>query len=436
MPLSRLRSSAKVSLLVFTASACFAWGFFAHRHRLFPFAWLQVSAIALGALRGEPGLEWRAGSGVRNSLLASPYLAGTIDPRSRAKGVLVLDSRRAMPGSTLLIAGAEGRFVANLFGLDGRVAWSWPLRGVERPQVAALLPEGDLLVLDQGRSLVRLDRRGRERWRVPGAFHHALTVLQGRITTLRGRPRVEPRIHPRAQVFDDEIVTLDPDGKELESVSILEGLLTSPYAFLLPGPADDELARMSLGRDPAELTLDILHANEVAPTGMGATGIEPLSRPGNWLVSIRNLNLLAVLDGRSHKVLWAWGPGRLFAQHHATLLPSGRLLVFNNGSERSEVLEIEPAGRRIAWSYSSADFFTSFGGGCQRLANGNTLITESMTGYVFEVTPEGERVWVWANPDIAPDGTRSAIYRATRYRTEELNWLPAAAPPPGAPVPP
>jgi hypothetical protein len=34
----------------------------------------------------------------------------------------------------------------------------------------------------------------------------------------------------------------------------------------------------------------------------------------------------------------------------------------------------------------------------ERLANGNTLITESEGGRLFEVTPEGEIVWEYLNP--------------------------------------
>jgi hypothetical protein len=99
------------------------------------------------------------------------------------------------------------------------------------------------------------------------------------------------------------------------------------------------------------------------------------------------------------------------------------MLLFNNGLTRSEVLEVDPGTRRVLWRYAAEDFFTAFGGSCQRLPNGNTLITETATGYVFEVTPEGRRVWVWANPDVGADGLRRAVYRARRYRPEELPFL-------------
>jgi hypothetical protein len=54
-------------------------------------------------------------------------------------------------------------------------------------------------------------------------------------------------------------------------------------------------------------------------------------------------------------------------------------------------------------------------GGNQRLANGNTLITESDKGHVFEITKEGKVVWEFYNPNIkSEDKERESIYRMTR----------------------
>ena len=59
----------------------------------------------------------------------------------------------------------------------------------------------------------------------------------------------------------------------------------------------------------------------------------------------------------------------------------------------------------------------------QRLPNGNTLITESDRGYVFEVTPEQETVWRFANPDIDQSDVRIARGRMTRYSPDELEFI-------------
>jgi hypothetical protein len=56
------------------------------------------------------------------------------------------------------------------------------------------------------------------------------------------------------------------------------------------------------------------------------------------------------------------------------------------------------------------------------LPNGNTLITESDTGHVFEVTPAGERVWEFAVPAFDEQGNRAAVWRATRFAADRISW--------------
>ena len=65
--------------------------------------------------------------------------------------------------------------------------------------------------------------------------------------------------------------------------------------------------------------------------------------------------------------------------------------------------------REPAKSYSApkkADLFSFIMSGANRLPNGNTLICESVSGTILEVTPEGKTVWKYINPDSgsAPTG--------------------------------
>src|SRR6059036_3002382 len=63
----------------------------------------------------------------------------------------------------------------------------------------------------------------------------------------------------------------------------------------------------------------------------------------------------------------------------------------------------------------------------QRLPNGNTLITESSFGRLFEVTREGEIVWEYVSPFFGKplfggrEGSESnQVFRAYRYSDEEI----------------
>jgi hypothetical protein len=70
------------------------------------------------------------------------------------------------------------------------------------------------------------------------------------------------------------------------------------------------------------------------------------------------------------------------------------------------------------------------------LANGNTHITDSACGRLFEVTPRGEVVWEYVIPWFAqyPDeptrqysgGLQNSVFQTYRYTREQLPWLDRA----------
>jgi hypothetical protein len=59
---------------------------------------------------------------------------------------------------------------------------------------------------------------------------------------------------------------------------------------------------------------------------------------------------------------------------------------------------------------------------------GNTLVTESDAGRIFELTPEGEVVWDYYSPFLGQGhGAQGMhVYRATRYTEDEVAALFAA----------
>ncbi|MFG0317060.1 MAG: arylsulfotransferase family protein, partial [Planctomycetota bacterium JB042] len=84
--------------------------------------------------------------------------------------------------------------------------------------------------------------------------------------------------------------------------------------------------------------------------------------------------------------------------------------------------ELDPTTLETVWEYGGdreRPFETETCGSAQRLANGNTLLTESDNGRAIEVTPDGEIVWEWINPHRA--GPRNE-YIATLF---EVIRLPA-----------
>lgn len=159
----------------------------------------------------------------------------------------------------------------------------------------------------------------------------------------------------------------------------------------------------------------------------------------------------------------------LQGQHDPNWIPdgypgAGDLMIFNNGQYRrySSVDVITPpmdgsqnyilnAGQpfgpdSLTWTYEdSANFWSAFISGAERLPNGNTLICSGLQGRVFEVTLQGDVVWDYVQPicatgylsqgDTIPDniyglpGLDNMLFRAYRYHTfyGDLPWLPLAS---------
>ena len=180
-------------------------------------------------------------------------------------------------------------------------------------------------------------------------------------------------------------------------------------------------------------------------------------------------------SGKGGALLYRWGNPRaygygtaanrrLFLQHHTQWIAPGlpgadNILVFNNGwafeegqrRHYSSIEEIVPpvdgysyrrepgapySPAEPVWTYASetpADFFSRIMGGVQRLPNGNTLVSESTSGNLFQVTPDGKQVWKYVYPldgdtplkqgeeasprenATAQDVLRNTVYRAYWY---------------------
>jgi hypothetical protein len=135
------------------------------------------------------------------------------------------------------------------------------------------------------------------------------------------------------------------------------------------------------------------------------------------------------------------GDQKVFGTHCATVLENGNILLFDNGSERPEerrsaVVEVDPKKGEIVWEFSpkhTSSFFSYRQGAAQRLPNGNTFVTSTHGGHLFEVDKRGNVVWDYVSPifnnkaqclvtdDDAFDhkyhqnGQTNMIHRAYRY---------------------
>lgn len=282
-----------------------------------------------------------------------------------------------------------------------------------------LYANGDLLAVyhgfpdtPYGYGLVKLDKDAKVLWAYAANVHHTLDVGEdGLIYALTHE--IVHQLPPSLRFLPtpclvDYLVVLSPDGKELKRLPIIEALHDSPYAALLPiRPRLEDTA------------WDIFHANSVEVLTKRLAPKFPLFRAGQILISVRELDAVAVLDPQSGKAVWAArGPWR--QQHAPHFLSNGRLLLFDNHGHPLEarVLEYDPSTQALPWCFprdSSRPFVNEAQGECQRLPNGNTLIVASNQGELREVTVDQDFAWVF-NCNVH-------VPWARRYAGHELEFL-------------
>ncbi len=393
------------------------------------------SALAGGETAEKPD-DWNQRL---EKLRAVPYVSfsETMADKSQC-GVVHHDPEKAYQGYNLYTVTSSGE--AMLLDMEGREVnrWKYPPPRIGILSHALLLDNGDLLVAKEHRELLRFNWNGEVMWRKPYTAHHDIALApDGSFYVLTG----PYRDHRGLTVRFDAIVHITADGEEIErwftydhldelkasldTRSFLDTVLDSVLGDLPEDGSAAERARLTVAED---YRYDYFHMNTISLLPSTALGEKDSRfRSGNILVCSRHVNQIAILEKETYEVLWAWGEGQLEWPHHPTLLENGHILIFDNGVERkySRVVELDPITEQIVWEYKAdppETFFTFAKGSAQRLPNGNTLICDGDNGRVFEVTREGEVVWMWLTP-VFKDGRREVVYRMTRVPVDQVNRL-------------
>jgi len=412
-------------------AAAFAWGVLVQRNRVFPYLLIREVTWKLGLFDAHrqpisPRSRRTVQETAQQRLNTLGYLqTAPIRPDDDRSGVVLNNRNKSAPGLNFYKESASPE--ALLVDQDGLQVHVWrfdPGDSVEWIHAELSPEDGAVIGVGKDDSIFRLSVDSELEWRTPLRAHHDLHVREdSSIWALSRRHTRWPERYGDRTILEDFVTVLSADGEILDEFSLLEPFRGSAYEYLMPEVADFEF----------DAAFDIQHTNHVEVFDGTLADQSPLFREGNVLVSFRTINTIAILDPQTHKILWLWGPTNLAVQHHPRLLENGRILVFDNGFEESRVLEIELPLGKIAWEYKEGpSFHSSWGGSAQRLANGNTLITNTRHGEVFETTPGGEVVWRFFNPRVddgsmlpLPTGVngRWNIWRMTRYQPDELGFL-------------
>jgi hypothetical protein len=225
---------------------------------------------------------------------------------------------------------------------------------------------------------------------------------------IKGR---KPATIPADGMWPDFIREVAPDGTTVWEWHAWDhvgtGINQLDINFILPAAAGEDLAGA-----------DWTHGNS----------IDYLPETNQIILSSRNFSEFFVIDRLTGNIVYRWGnpctygggscpsfvdngDQIIFGQHDVTRLPSGNVLLFDNGwrrpeGERSAAVEMNPATGDIVWqyiAYASNSFNSQIISGAQRLSNGNTLICSGVSGHIFEVTAGDATtppkvVWDFINP--------------------------------------
>ncbi len=317
------------------------------------------------------------------------------------------DPLSAVNGFTLINPFGTGD--AWLLDMRGRFVHHWKIPSCS----CELLPDGHLLGIS-GENLVELDWDGNKVWSYEdkNASTHFCRLANGNTLFLRHAPvpvsiaaKVEGGIPGTEgeRMLVDALIEVSPEGKEVWQWLGYEHLDPEIDAICAICYRDEWTDGASCGEMP----------------------------DGNILVCLSRTHTIYIIEKKTGNIKWRWsGAGELAHPRSTTMLENGNILVFDSGFHSygvmpvgySRVLELDPKENKIVWEYRghfATFFYSTFMGFCQRLPGGNTLVTESQTGRVFEITYDSkEIVWEFINPfynDHPLYGHNNILLRAYRY---------------------
>ncbi len=315
-----------------------------------------------------------------------------------------------------------------------------------------LYDNGDLLVsyandeiFPVNFGLVRIDRSGGLIWKRLQRSHHWPTMDPADQLLFIPEMEVVPAPLPlgntgewlrhceTGKVLEDWVRVLNDSGGLLWEFSIIDVLESSGLHGLL--------ALAKNGCDPT-------HLNFISIVTDAAAGRLRNATPGDLLVSLRNLNTLAVI-GRGDGLIRQVFTGQFNAQHSPIFLRDGRLLVLDNrGGAREQggtrVLRFDPATATTEQVFPrpgvSSEFLpirTLWLGHLQMSPDEQrVLFTESRHGRILEFElATGEVVWGyandhrWAHPDSGAAAEPTRFENVAAYYVDRPGFLSSQDPP-------
>jgi hypothetical protein len=375
--------------------AAFAYGVAVAHYEIWPFRLIQDSSYAFGSIV-------RAGEVVPRGRRVKP------PPGAPRAAFTVHDAARIGDGEFVFLGSDDSThaYSAWLYDTAGRKLHTWtidyaaldpsgPSSDTDMPHAFQVLPDGSAIVaFDGGDVMARIDACSRPMWIREGIFHHSMTVADdGTVWVWRAEGSHYAQYHYLMN-FDAET------GMTIRELGLIEDIIEplGPKAFVFGVPADYPFRRIDA--DPEDRDFDLFHPNDVDVLSAALAPQFPLFEAGDLLLSLREIDLVAVVDADTAELKW-WNVGPWIKQHDPDFLPDGRISVYSNntGRRRSDILKIDPKTKTVSSDvhYGKARFYSAEMGSHQYQPNGNVLITVPGEGRVLLVSPTGDPIMEFNN---------------------------------------
>ncbi len=280
-------------------------------------------------------------------------------------------------------------------------------------------PDGSVVFNYEYGGTVKRDKCGNLEWALAYPTHHSVEfaeaggywILGSSFLDLQDSDAFPPFTfdNQRNRLRNDEILRVSEDGKITRRISLpgvlydngLEPLLTAGGFWFSP----------NLNADRVEL----VHSNKVGELSSELADAFPNFAAGDLIVSLRNYNLLFVIDPNTNRIKWHQ-TGPWVRQHDPEFNSDGTISVFNNNAYATMHGRLSRTDLSVPWQTTilslvprTGDTSVLYGGreGQQLLSvlrgkhdpvpGGGLFITEFEAGRAFEVDADGQIVWEYIN---------------------------------------
>ena len=414
----------KLPLILFGFSISiliFSYGIIVAKYKIFPYSYLET-AIQVGKevkSKSENKKPWYYPETDHTKKLS------IYNEKEADSGLILYSSIGENYGIYAKIIDRKGQLVHE-WNLDWFENWPDPthLNEKEKPKSKPgtnihgmiLLENGDLIFNYEYLGLVRIDVCGNIVWKLPMRTHHSIwrdeydNLWIPRVKYIEDTLYEYPNFNPPVEL--NTILKVSLEGEVLDEIDLVDLFERNNLQGLL-------YLSTNIDWKDIKVTGDIFHMNdvEIFPSSID----EGLFKAGDIMVSICNMNAIIVFNGKDLTVRYMTIGGTV-RQHDPDFIDGNTISIFdnNNGftndhSHRSRILIVSADNNKYHVAYSGDKenpFYSLALGDHQWLPNGNILITETLTGRIFEVDTSGKIVWEFIN--LVGDGYAGEVEVAIR----------------------